>query len=159
MVISEKTLSKRNLVIEEDVMNFFRNIILLHDFSVETGGIIVGEIRPLDEAIVITDVSEPFEKDSRGRFHFNRKSDGHQEYMDKLWRESGCKKMYLGEWHTHDQKKPVPSNIDINNWKKIERRNNVAPEMYFIIVGTRKIEIWNAFNGKIEQMNIGDDFA
>lgn len=156
MIISDKTFSKRNLVIEENIMNYFRNIILAHDFSVETGGIIVGEMRPLDESIVITDVSAPFEKDSRDRFHFNRKSDGHQEYMDKLWKESGLKKMYLGEWHTHDQKIPVPSSIDINNWKKIEQRNKVAPEMYFIIIGTQRMEIWNAFNGKIVQMNIGD---
>ncbi len=64
--------------------------------------------------------------------------------------------MYLGEWHTHDQKNPVPSSIDINNWEKIEQRNKVAPEMYFIIIGTQRMEIWNAFNGKIQQMNTGD---
>lgn len=156
MLINEKTLSKRNLVIDEDVKNYFRNIIWSHDFAIETGGIIVGEIRPLDDAIVITDVSEPFEKDSRGRFHFKRESEGHQEYMDKLWIESGCKKMYLGEWHTHNQKRPVPSSIDINNWKKIERRNKVAPDMFFIIIGTQRMEIWNVFNGKIMRMNTGD---
>ena len=155
MIVSDRTLSKRKLVIEEDVINFFRDIIQTHDFSVETGGIIVGEMRPLDESIVITDVSAPFEKDVRGRFHFNRKSDGHQEYMDRLWSESGLKKMYLGEWHTHDQKNPVPSSIDINNWEKIEQRNKVAPEMYFIIIGTQRMEIWNVFNGKIQQMNTG----
>ena len=73
-----------------------------------------------------------------------------------LWKESGYKKMYLGEWHTHNQKDPIPSIIDIENWKKIEDRNNVAPEMYFIIIGTQKMEIWNAYKGAIMQMKIGD---
>ena len=138
MIVSEKTLSKRRLVINENVMNYFREIISKESFGIETGGIIVGELKPLDNAIIITDISVPYENDSRGKFHFNRKPDGHQEYMDELWEKSGFKKMYLGEWHTHNQSKPFPSYIDVNNWKRIEQRNHVAPEMFFVIVGTKK---------------------
>lgn len=159
MIINEETLYKRKLIIEEDVLNYFHKIILSYDFAVETGGIIVGEMRPLEDAIAITNVSESFEKDSRGRFHFIRKDERHQEYMDKLWIESGYKKMYLGEWHTHNQKMPIPSSVDIKNWKKIEQRKNVAPELYFIIIGTKRMEIWNAFNGYISRMDIGEVFV
>ena len=156
MEIIEKTLSNRKLYISDEVMHFFKKLIFTHDFSIETGGIVVGEMKPLHDAILITEVSNSFQSDDKGRFHFNRKPNGHQEYMDMLWKESGYKKMYLGEWHTHNQKDPIPSIIDIENWKKIEDRNNVAPEMYFIIIGTQKMEIWNAYKGAIMQMKIGD---
>lgn len=156
MIVCEKTFTGRKLAINDNVMRFFSDIISSHVFCKETGGIIVGEIKSIDDVIVITDVSSPYKNDKRGRCHFNRKSDGHQEFMDKLWEESGLKKMYFGEWHTHNQTEPIPSFIDISNWKKIERRNTVAPEMFFIIVGTRRIKIWNVLNGTISKIDIGD---
>jgi integrative and conjugative element protein (TIGR02256 family) len=156
MEIFDNTLSHRKLIISNKVMSYYRKLISSYDFSVEIGGILVGELKPLNDAVVITDISEPFPNDIGGDLFFKRKSAGHQEYMDKLWRESCNRKMYLGEWHTHNQKVPYPSSIDISNWKTIIHNNNVAPELYFIIVGTQRLLIWNAYNGVISQMDIGD---
>ncbi len=156
MIVGTNNITKRKIIICDEVMDFFYTIILTYNYEVETGGIIVGEIDPLDESIIVTEVSEPFKSDKRSKFHFKRSHEGHQEYMDKLWEESNYKKMYLGEWHTHNQARPIPSFIDINNWRKIEKRNRVSPEMYFIIIGTKDIGVWNIYQEEVKQIYIGD---
>lgn len=58
MIVGTNNITKRKIIICDEVMEFFHTIILTYNYEVETGGIIVGEIDPLDESIVVTDVSE-----------------------------------------------------------------------------------------------------
>jgi integrative and conjugative element protein (TIGR02256 family) len=40
---------------------------------------------------------------------------------------------YLGEWHTHPEEKPIPSFLDISEWRKICSARK--ERMIFVIVG------------------------
>lgn len=134
---------KFSVEIAEDVYQKFESYICGYDYSVESGGILVGMLNPVRNSIKITDITEPYSQDKRTRYRFQRMEKGHQEAMNQLWEKSKFKKTYLGEWHTHNQEVPQPSCIDIRNWIKISNKNNNNSEkLIFIIVGTKEIGVW-----------------
>lgn len=138
--------------INDNVNNKFLDIINNYDYSIESGGIIVGTLEPNNNRVVATDITEPQEGDSCLRYRFNRTQIGHQEIMDNLWEQSKNTKSYIGEWHTHNQSIPQPSNIDFNNWLKISNRKHNSDWLFFIIVGTEQIGVWTISNEKIVKM-------
>ena len=71
----------------------------------------------------------------RQRFRFFRSASGHQLHMDQLWKESGYRKMYLGEWHTHSEPIPSPSKVDIGGWKSIAKRSKTLLGCYLLFLG------------------------
>jgi integrative and conjugative element protein (TIGR02256 family) len=72
--------------------------------------------------------------------------------MDRLWEESGYQKMYLGEWHTHREPRPVPSGIDIFGWASIARRRQNAPWMLFLILGQTELRLWTIYKGEAKEL-------
>lgn len=141
-----------NIIIEQSVVDLLSDFQKRHSFTKESGGIIIGYYDSLIKKIRITDITFPQIRDQQGRFRFVRFSEGHQKMMDELWKASGYKKSYLGEWHSHNQKDPIPSWVDINNWKKITKRNNNYETSIFIIVGTENIGVWCS-NIQIEKVS------
>lgn len=121
-------------------------------FELEAGGIVVGYYNVSESSLKITDITWPQIDDIRGQYRFIRKETGHQELMDKLWEQSGYKKSYLGEWHTHNQCRPIPSIVDYNNWKDISKRHHNFDEQFFIIVGKICSGIWTVKNQKIKKI-------
>ena len=146
----------RKLIIERDVGEKILNIQTAHSFKKEIGGILVGTYDAEIRGLRLTDISYPFEGDKQSRFHFYRKSDGHQELMDQLWEKSNHTKAYLGEWHTHDQNVPIPSMTDRNTWKRISKRNNNFDECYFMIIGRTEFIIWAVFGADIVEVYRGN---
>ncbi len=136
-----------NVVLCSKVRETFDRYIRDYNFDIEAGGILIGKI--VDEDIVICDITEPYEKDTRGRYIFKRSAYGHQEYMDDLWSKSDNSLTYLGEWHTHDQKNIRASCVDYRNWHKIMRRNHNADVLVFLIVGRQEITVWIGYDGKL----------
>ncbi len=121
-------------------------------FTVENGGILVGELNPADRLIIITDCTEPMKEDKRSRFHFFRSENMHQRIMDKLWQESDYKKTYLGEWHTHAEKVPNPSPLDIKEWIRINKKHHNSSFLFFVIIGKDEIGVWTIENGTLCKM-------
>ena len=145
------------LDIASDIVAEFSEIQRKSDFQKETGGILIGYYRSLCNSLLITDMTHPQRKDLMERFRFIRRSTGHQEIMDELWESSGYRKSYLGEWHTHNEKVPKPSTVDINNWKKISQLIPNFDELFFIVVRTECIGFWtvrNASGVEIGRMKI-----
>ena len=136
-------------VLDDTVSSIIDNLQLTHDFSTEVGGIIVGYFDKSVDAFRISDLTFPCADDCKGRFFFFRKQKGHQEIMDALWESSGRKKAYLGEWHTHDQETPMPSDIDIRTWIRISKNNNNFDQSFFIIVGRSNYKIWTIIDKKV----------
>lgn len=101
----------------------------------ESGGILLGYRREFHLHIV--EATTPQRSDRRARFHFFRRDSHHQNLAVKRWKESNQTIDYLGEWHTHPQGLPVPSQLDLVEWRKIY---NGAPPMLFIILGNRHID-------------------
>lgn len=135
-----------------EVIQQLRDFQEAHSFEKESGGIIVGYYEITLGGIMISDLTFPQAEDVRGRFRFIRKATGHQDIMDELWKKSGRKKSYLGEWHTHNQEDPIPSLIDKHNWKKIAKREQNFDILYFTIVGTSKIGFWAMQNSTLIQV-------
>ena len=123
-----------------------------HTFRIERGGIIAGIIEPAKTQITLTDFTEPQKRDICLPCFYKRAAYGHQEIMDRLWEESQYTKTYLGEWHTHNQRSPQPSNIDAQNWIRISKRNHNSEWLFFLIVGTEQLGVWTVFDDKIVRM-------
>ena len=138
--------------IASDIVAEFSEIQRKSDFQKETGGILIGYYRSLCNRLLITDMTHPQREDFMARFRFIRRSTGHQEIMDELWESSGYRKSYLGEWHTHNEKVPKPSTVDISNWKKISQRIHNFDELFFIIVGIERIGFWTVRNASVVEI-------
>ena len=63
---------------------------------------------------------------------------------------------YLGEWHTHPERAPIPSAIDRNEWKVIAAARTTP--MLFLILGTMGLPWLGVGLGKqFEPVQISDD--
>ncbi|OCN03418.1 hypothetical protein A7X67_11070 [Clostridium sp. W14A] len=125
-----------------------------HDnYRMEAGGLIIGTMEASTQ-LTITDITTPQLSDHRLPFRFFRSETSHQEKMDELWEESGFRKLYLGEWHTHPEPYPHPSFVDISGWKKIASKKQNSSWMLFLILGQRGFRLWTVENGKIKELTL-----
>jgi len=100
----------------------------------EAAGVLIGERR--GPHVVIQGLSEPGKGDIRSRHSVNRLGAHHQIAVDKAFASSKGTFQYLGEWHTHPEDTPSPSQTDTSSWTT----NLVDTEpMILIIVGRRRI--------------------
>ena len=105
----------------------------LNPKSREQGGTLFGVMRAEENELVsienppcieLRGVTEPCGSDHATRTQFIRKCNHHLVVMQKA---SVIDKslVYLGEWHTHPQAHPSPSNMDLSSWRKAFK-NKVA---------------------------------
>lgn len=112
----------------------------------ENGGILMGELHPSVNTIIITHIicSKNHLSD---RYSINLNVKNLQQEMDKIWQKSNGKITYLGDWHTHYENYPNPSSTDyitfVKNYYLSKFDQNI---LVYIILGTK--DIWcNIFNG------------
>lgn len=96
--------------------------------SLEAAGVLIGERR--ENHVVIHAISEPGPGDARTRFTVVRKGPHHQALVNKLHHASGGTMNYLGEWHTHPERFPSPSNTDKTSWQ----REIMSEELMILII-------------------------
>ena len=109
----------------------------------EAGGVILARFIKDSNNIVIDMNTIPMKGDIRTRTRFKRGKKRHQKIIDEIWKETEGTCNYIGEWHTHPEENPSPSKTDINSWKKILKNDVYSSEyLYFIIVGTKSIGVW-----------------
>ncbi|MEZ0186066.1 MAG: Mov34/MPN/PAD-1 family protein [Candidatus Reddybacter sp.] len=90
----------------------------------EAGGVLLGSYR--GDHIDVIDATLPGLNDYRSRTGFVRRDQSHQNIAEKHWIQSGGAITYIGEWHTHPEALPIPSVIDVREWKnKLPRRGMV----------------------------------
>lgn len=108
----------------------------------ESGGILMGK-RLLNGNILVTDITIPQKGDISGRYYFKKNKKIHQQLSDKIWEESLGKIIYVGEWHTHPEKIPRPSSIDLRGWR-LNTRDQIDNKNYiFLIVGINEFGLWS----------------
>lgn len=122
-----------------DTLLHFRQ---LTDEAYESGGVLLGRYISDSNDIVIDHVTtpQPGDRSSRSRFFRSRKR--HQELIDEAWSTSNETTAYLGEWHTHPESIPHPSMIDRAGWVKKALLDDFVEAIFFIIIGTEDIRIW-----------------
>lgn len=113
-----------------------------NSIDTEAGGILIGRILCDSNDFIIDDVSEPMISDIRKRYSFKRNSNEHQTYFNSKWTSLNKHCFYLGEWHTHPEKSPIPSRVDLNDWNRIAKLDFEPDHLFFLILGTEKIGAW-----------------
>lgn len=80
------------------------------DPSIETGGVLLGEI--MSHRLVVTHASEPGPKAIKQPSRFLKDKEYCQKYIDEMYSKDGETAVYIGEWHFHPTRSNKPSNTD-----------------------------------------------
>jgi integrative and conjugative element protein (TIGR02256 family) len=103
----------------------------------EAGGILIGQYRgPHVELVACT---LPFRGDVRTKFGFQRSDAGHAVRAKEAWERSGRVQTCVGEWHTHPEDYPTPSQVDLRTWDQLRVKLRDDP-LVFMIFG--RVGIW-----------------
>jgi integrative and conjugative element protein (TIGR02256 family) len=100
--------------------------------SPESGGILLGQMK--DDEIFLLRVSTPNPKDVFNRTGFTRNKETAQIIINHEFLNSGKKTIYLGEWHSHPEDHPSPSNQDSKMIKDQFNKNCLNEEFIIIII-------------------------
>lgn len=115
----------------------------------EAGGILLGSI--YDDFIQIEAISTPGGSDIRKPSFFQRDRDRAQRLINQAHEYSQGITNYLGEWHTHYQKTPRPSSLDISEMQKTFEKSKLPLQFIVaIIVGNSDFigNLWVGFQDK-----------
>lgn len=127
------------VLFSDEILTQFKIHIQSLDTDKEAGGILIGEIR--DDNYVVLAITEPQRKDGRSRCGFCRKDKNHIKLFTEF-HQKNSNLTYIGEWHTHPEKKPSPSAIDVREWDKIKKA--VKHNFIVLILGTESFycKLW-----------------
>ncbi|WP_442682509.1 Mov34/MPN/PAD-1 family protein [Stenotrophomonas sp. JC08] len=117
----------------------------------ESGGVLLGYRRGAH--LHVTKATTPTIHDRCSRTSFERAAEGHQAAALEHWSSSSGTGDYLGEWHTHPQVHPAPSDTDLVEWKKILAGPN-PQKMVFLVVGTQTIWAGVGSAGVVRQVQL-----
>lgn len=140
MVFNDIIIDNRlySIVISGNVLNKMSNYIQWRRNDPESGGILTGEVH--EKKIVIFDCSEPNNYDAQSRYNFLRSKKGAQLFLNDKFLKSGGREVYLGEWHTHPENLPTPSNIDIVNFQESIKVSFInSKNLLMIIMGLKGV--------------------
>jgi len=116
----------------------------------------LGRYSASSEDIIMESVTTPQSRDKRSRYRFHRAKQPHQLMIDEAWRRSGGITTYLGEWHTHPEEDPIPSMIDRISWTKKLMVDNFSEAIFFMILGTATVRVWEGAHRHPAQHFIGE---
>ena len=127
------------LNMSDEVIQVFQQNIQENSDSKEGGGILLGYVR--GQHLEIVEATVPTVQDQRFRFFFERMPFSHSSIAEKRWRESGGLIRYLGEWHTHPEDYPSPSQVDRVEWRKLAEKRKDRRPVLAVIVGRQGMHI------------------
>lgn len=111
--------------------------------DLEACGMLIGHHPQDTDDIILDRLTLPQPEDRRTRNRCHRDQGAHQRLLDAEWKASGATRTYVGEWHTHPERVPVPSQLDRMSWKRATRETAVhGPGLVFVIVGLRVTRVW-----------------
>ncbi|MFT4850483.1 MAG: integrative and conjugative element protein (TIGR02256 family) [Sediminicola sp.] len=118
----------------------------------EACGIILGGLVRHTNTIFIDECTAPGHLDQRHRFHYTMLDPQHQNSINKAFKDSNGFTNYLGIWHSHPEPHPIPSAIDMQDWKKAMMINsNILPAFVFVIVGTQSVSLFPYLNSQYSE--------
>ncbi|MGM8228627.1 Mov34/MPN/PAD-1 family protein [Cellvibrio sp. ARAG 10.3] len=121
----------QDIFIESQVVEYLIRNRQRHAWCSEAGGQLFGVISA--QTLTIKCASGPYPKDDRGPRHYRSHP---QSAQRELVRQNKLGNVYLGEWHTHAEKKPKASQDDADAMKKILENSKLATNgLLLIIVG------------------------
>lgn len=107
----------------------------------ESGGILMGYVLK-ENVFAINDISVPTKFDKASRYNFTRSKENAQLILNKAFKSSNGKQIYLGEWHTHPEDYPSPSSLDLKSIIQQFLGNVLnSPVIFMLIYGRKGIYI------------------
>ncbi len=144
---------------EDSALETLASFRQLTSVAPEAGGILLGKKLLFCDEYVVTEVTTPTPLDKQGRFFFLRNKKSTQDRVTSAWIESGGVTNYLGEWHTHPQKAPQPSSVDIKLIQRVINENTpVFPTVFLLILGNQDVAYLKNFSvsqGVVPKYNKG----
>ena len=127
-----------NLEIEETIIKKMILESMTH-YPNEFGGILLGRYSDDFNTAILTDIIIPTEYDN-SRSRFARGNAGIEERLKAEFKKKPSI-IYLGEWHTHPDSTPNPSQTDINTLRSLSEANTVLIENpIMLIIGLTKTQ-------------------
>lgn len=115
----------------------------LQDADSEAGGLLLGRFFDSETDVIVDEATRPMRKDRRSRFAFWRPRSSAQKTVNLAWRRSEGTRNFLGEWHTHPEGQPRPSDQDTQNWRRIAAEAQFEQHsLLFAIAGVESIGVW-----------------
>ena len=102
--------------------------------SNENGGVLMGKKAAGKEEYFIEMITVPTEKDRSGQSFFVRNKEAAQKIINEKWRSSEGQTNYVGEWHTHCCRSPIPSRTDHKLMKQIAKDGSSPFKHFFMII-------------------------
>lgn len=106
----------------------------------EAGGLLFAEM--LLPRTRITEATHPHEKDKRSRFSFIPFRNAQRRTIKACFKRG---LHFVGEWHTHPQESPTPSNLDLHSMcESYIKSKHELNTFIMIIVGAKKeqLQLW-----------------
>ena len=104
----------------------------------ESFGVLIGSCSLELKEFWIESITTPYPDDKSSRRSFYLKDKKHQVSVDRAFDSANGELIYLGTWHTHPEKYPTPSTIDLDDWQSCIKRNP-GRQLFFVIVGIEDI--------------------
>ncbi|MDP3659569.1 Mov34/MPN/PAD-1 family protein [Phenylobacterium sp.] len=150
--VRDWTLADGSLLLNfsDDVRSVFERNVQVGDLP-ESGGVLLGTVH--ERGLLVTVATTPTRLDRQLRYLFERLPFGHRAVAKRKWRQSAGTTRYIGEWHTHPQDIPVPSSIDLDEWRKLAKKRADKRPLLAVIVGRHGLHVELAHgNGHREQL-------
>lgn len=132
--------------ISEELLGIWRDKRQLSKNSHEAFGVLIGSQSECASEFWLETCTSPQQQDSATRTSFNLRASHHQNVVDSYYKSSKGMLGYVGTWHTHPERTPMPSFIDITDWRECCRRNPDR-RLIFAIIGQMDMCIFRESKG------------
>lgn len=140
LISSWATEDRRTLLhFSESTLGTFFGHIQVNDSDCEAGGLLLGSVHGTH--LLIEQATVPTARDRRFRYIFERMPFGHETIALTRWTASQGTIRYLGEWHTHPEDQPNPSNLDRSEWNRLSAERLDKRAMLAVIVGRKSLYV------------------
>lgn len=120
----------------------------------EAGGILLGQVHGKSIYILKASIPNKFDRSSRTGFECNR--DVAQVLVNHEFANSARRTIYLGEWHTHPEDYPTPSEVDKEMIRDQFKKNKLNEPFVLLVIQGRKGLYLAKFNGKFKSVSIDE---
>lgn len=134
------TIDRRTLLyFSEPTLNTFCQYVQAGGSDLEAGGLLLGTVHGAH--MQIEQATIPTAWDNRFRYLFERMPFGHEAIALDRWLASQGTVRYLGEWHTHPEDYPQPSDLDSSEWNHLSAKRLDKRPMLAVIVGRKSLYV------------------
>lgn len=124
---------KLKVFINQKTLSFMRKLVDENN-KIETGGVLAGFVNDKEGIITIDYASGPGSKAIQTTIKFEKDINYCQDYLDNLYKEHGCKAVYIGEWHSHPSTNNNPSGTDIQSLTEIAYQKEYVTDKPVMII-------------------------